>query len=275
VVMEMERATTEDIIKKDSIAAIKTEGLVGNKYVEISFGSKDAEKVKDGDTIGTEPPLEIADLVKKSGQILDNFASVTSKIDQGTGAAGAFINDKSLYTHANAATAEAKAGATAFHENMEALKGNFFLRGFFRRRGYEDSDELKKHTISKLPSGPYVQKFSYDASQIFAKPAAAKLKNERTLNEAGKFLEENKFGLAVIAAHSGMKGDTEKERQLTEARSMVVRDYLTQNFRLDDTRIKTIGLGKTSEAGDSGGVEILIYPAGSNLAVTQNQPARR
>src|SRR5713226_8755691 len=98
VVMKMERPTREGI-KKDSIAAIKTEGLVGNKYVEISFGSKDAEAVKDGDTIRSEPPLEIADLVKKTGQLLDgtqdamqnlqatatNLSSVSSKIDKGTG----------------------------------------------------------------------------------------------------------------------------------------------------------------------------------------------
>jgi hypothetical protein len=40
---------------------------------------------------------------------------------------------------------------------------------------------------------------------------------------------------------------------------MVVRDYLTQNFKLDDTRIKTIGLGKAGEGSDNGKVEILIY----------------
>ncbi len=28
---------------------------------------------------------------------------------------------------------------------MEALKHNFLLRGFFKKRGYEDSDELGKH----------------------------------------------------------------------------------------------------------------------------------
>jgi outer membrane protein OmpA-like peptidoglycan-associated protein len=40
-----------------------------------------------------------------------------------------------------------------------------------------------------------------------------------------------------------MKGDTEKNRLLTEARAMAVRYYLVQNFMLDDTRIKTIGQG--------------------------------
>jgi hypothetical protein len=44
---------------------------------------------------------------------------------------------------------------------------------------------------------------------------------------------------------------------------MVVRDYLTQNFKLDDTRIKTLGLGKAGEASDTGKVAIIIYPVGA------------
>src|SRR5919198_5798901 len=38
VVMDLEK-DTRDVVKRDSIAAIKSEGLVGDKYVEISFGS--------------------------------------------------------------------------------------------------------------------------------------------------------------------------------------------------------------------------------------------
>src|SRR5260370_27996978 len=38
LVMDMERSTRK-VLKKDSVVSIKTEGLVGNQYVEISFGS--------------------------------------------------------------------------------------------------------------------------------------------------------------------------------------------------------------------------------------------
>ncbi len=40
---------------------------------------------------------------------------------------------------------------------------------------------------------------------------------------------------------------------------MVVRDYLVKNFKMDDTRVKTIGLGKSSDAAGPG-VTVLIYP---------------
>ncbi len=210
--MDLERAT-RDIVKKDSVAVIKSEGLLGDKYVEVSFGSDEMERLKEGEALASEPPLDFSDLIKKANQILDtskdamqnadelagHLKSVSSKIDQGQGTAGALINDKTIYEQANA-------GATAFRENMEALKHNFLVRGFFRKRGYEDSDELTKHEISKLPSGPPAKTFAYDAKQIFDKPESAKLKNEKVLNEAGNFLEGQKFGLAVVAASTGMKG---------------------------------------------------------------------
>jgi phospholipid/cholesterol/gamma-HCH transport system substrate-binding protein len=277
VVMSLD-SSTRNIVKKDSLASIKSEGLLGDKYIEISFGSDNAEKLKNWDTIGSEPPLEFANLMKKTDQILDatkdtmqNVDGISTKINRGEGTVGALVNDKKIYEQANAATAQAKAGATAFDENMEALKHNFLLRGFFKKRGYEDETELKKHEISRLPKEPAVKKFEYDAKQIFDKPDTAKLKSQKVLNEAGKFLEENKYGLAVVAAYTSMKGDSEKDRVLTEARSMVVRDYLTQNFKLDDTRIKTLGLGKVGEASDNGKLEILIYPVGSNVPPAQNQ----
>jgi outer membrane protein OmpA-like peptidoglycan-associated protein len=222
VVMNL-RSATRTIIKKDSHASIKTEGLLGDKYIEISFGSTKADAVQNGDTITSEAP-------------------------------------KDLSEQARALTDEAQAGVAAFRDNMEALQHNFLFRGFFEKRGYNDTTELTQHAISRLPAQASTKDFDYDTNEIFDKPDGAKLKNKKALDEAGRYLEENTFGLAVVAS-SESKGDTDKARVLTEARAKVVRDYLAQNFKLEDKRIKTIGLGKTTVAGDSSKLAILIYPA--------------
>src|SRR5882672_1642602 len=57
VLMDM-AGPTHSVIKNDSVATIRSEGLVGDKFVEISFGSEQAPKVKNGDTIQGEPPLQ-------------------------------------------------------------------------------------------------------------------------------------------------------------------------------------------------------------------------
>jgi len=281
VVMDLERAT-RGIVKKDSVASIKSEGLLGDKYVEVSFGSEEADRLKDGETIGSEPPLDISDLLNKTNQILDttktamegaqetvsNLESITSKINDGQGSVGALINNKTIYKQATAA-------ATNLQESTEALKHNFLLRGFFKKRGYEDSGDLTKYQIAKLPAEPSTKTFSYQGKQLFDKPDTAKLKDEKALKEAGNYLEQTKFGLVVIAAYAGGKGDSEKDRVLTEARALVVRDYLVKNFKVDDTRIKTIGLGKTDAASEERKLEILVYPETSAPAAQRQEAGAR
>ena len=219
VVMNV-KSETRNIIKKDSRASIKTEGLLGDKYVEISFGSPKADLIGEDGTIASEMQR---DMSEQAQQIAD----------------------------------EARAGIVAFRDNMEALQQNFFLRGFFERRGYSDSAELNQHAIPRIPARKPSREFQFDAKEVFDKPDNAKLKDKKTLDEAGKFLEENPFALAVVAS-SEAKGDTEKLRVLTAARAKVVRDYLTENFKLDDKRIKTIGLGK-NKTNETSRLTILVY----------------
>jgi phospholipid/cholesterol/gamma-HCH transport system substrate-binding protein len=142
VLMDLQRST-HDIIKQDSVAAIETEGLLGNEYVSISFGSAQALNVKEDDTIASEPPLVIADLMKKADGLLDtskeamdnvtvataNLSSISGKINQGQGTIGALVNDKKIYTQIDQTTVglrdtvnHAQAGVASFQENMEAMK---------------------------------------------------------------------------------------------------------------------------------------------------------
>lgn len=229
VVMNV-KSETRDIIKKDSRASIKTEGLLGDKYVEISFGSLKADPIGEDGTIASETQRDMSE-------------------------------------QAQALADEARAGIVAFRDNMEALQHNFFLRGFFERRGYSDTAELSRHAVPRLPAHKPSKEFQFDAKEVFDKPDNARLRDKKALDEAGKYLEENRFGLAVIASSEG-RGDTEKLRLLTAARAKVVRDYLTENFKVDDKRIKTIGLGKNKTSQDSQ-LTILVYapssrPAGSS-----------
>lgn len=286
VLMDLDRST-RNIVKKDSVASIETEGLLGNKYVAIAFGSTDSPKISAGDTIGSAPPIDIQDLIKKTNQILDatqetmrnvadttdNMKSMTTKIEQGKGTVGALINDKTMYNQLNAAVGQAQAGASAFREDMEALKHNWFLRGFFHSRGYEDAAELTKYEIAKMPAGEPIRTFDYDAKQIFEKLDSAKLKNGKKLNEAGKFLEKNQFGLAAIVAYSGMKGDTNTNLTLSQARAFVVRDYLADNFRMDDTHLKTMAVAKNVQPSknDVGNVRIMVYRVGTPVPPAKYQ----
>jgi len=298
VIMDLD-SKTHDIIKQDSVASIETEGLLGNEYMAISFGTAAAANVRDGDTIASKPPIAMADLIKKTSDILDssqqaiknvtqataNLSSVSAKIDQGQGTIGALINDKSTYRELNQtmegvhdAVDHAQAGVTDFQDNMEAMKHSFFLRGYFKNRGYEDSAELAKNEIVSLPPGAPEKTFTFEAKQLFDKVDTAKLKNQKSLDASGDFLTDSDFGVAVVTAYSSMEGDTGKNLVLSQGRALVVREYLVEKFGFDDRRLKTLGMGKksgTSPESGWGAIQILVYPAGTEMPaakVPQNSP---
>jgi phospholipid/cholesterol/gamma-HCH transport system substrate-binding protein len=295
VVMDLDQSTHE-IIKHDSVATIETEGVLGSQYLAITFGSSGQAEVKNGDMIQSEPPLSMSDLLKKTNGVLDSsqqaiqntiqatghLNSVTAKIDSGQGTVGALVNDKQLYNNLQQETAtlhettlHAQAGVTAFQENMEALKHNFLLRGYFKKRGYEDSADLAVNRIGKLPQGTPLKAFTYTIKQLFDNRDSAKLRNQKSLDAAGEFLAQNPFGVAVVVVSSGMEGDTNKELVLTEARAMVIREYLVERFGFDDRALKTLGLGKQTglnQEADWGSIQILIFPEGTEIPA-DNRPA--
>lgn len=220
VVMKLHQSA-RNLLRKDSVASIKTAGLLGDEYIEISFGSKQGPALENGDTIRSVKPVDVTELT-------------------------------------SAVATQTKSTLVAIQDDLEALKRNFLLRGFFDKRGYTDVRELTRHAIVRVPARAPVKEFDYSTHELFDNADNAKLGNERLLNEAGTYLEQNKFALAVVAA-SEVLGDSAKQQELTEAKALVIRNYLVEHYKMDDTRLKTKGLGKTAEFGDSSKVRILIY----------------
>lgn len=156
---------------------------------------------------------------------------------------------------------QAKAGATSFQENMEALKHNFFLRGFFKKRGYYDSSKLTENAIARLPGRPPAKEFVFDGKELFNKPDTAKLRKKEILDQAGAYLEGNPFGVAVVVSQTGAAGQQDTNTKLAQARAMVVKQYLAEKFKLDDARLKTMGAGEAQGSSAGGTVKIVVYPA--------------
>ena len=295
VVMDLD-SRTHEIIKQDSVASIETEGMLGNEYMAISFGTAGAANVRNGDTIASQAPIAMSDLIKKSKDLLDssqeairnvtvttaNLSSISGKIDQGQGTIGALINDKTAYLELNQSLGgindvvdHAQAGVTDFQENMEALKHSFFVRGYFKNRGYEDSAELAKDEIMSLPQTAPQRTFTFEAKQLFDRVDTARLKNQKSLDAVGDFLTSADFGVAVVAVYSSMEGDAAKDLVLTQGRALVIREYLVENFGFDDRKLKTLGMGKrtgTSPDIGWGTIQILIYPAGTEIPPAKLPP---
>lgn len=67
----------QDRIREDSIATIKTSGILGDKYIEITIGSPDKAMLKDGDSIKSDEPK---DFFSKTGDVVEG---ISKKLDRG------------------------------------------------------------------------------------------------------------------------------------------------------------------------------------------------
>ena len=87
IVVTMEVAAKfKDRIRKDSIARVTGRGVLGDKAVDISLGSPEAESVGNGGELETGTSGDISSLLKATGEIIDNAVGITRDLKSGVAA---------------------------------------------------------------------------------------------------------------------------------------------------------------------------------------------
>jgi len=145
-------------IKKGSVAGISTDGLMGDKLITISSGTENDAPVKDKDVIRTVDPMNydrvldrLSGVAENAEVITEQLAGIATQINQGKGSIGRLLYSDSLATSLEGTVTEAKKtvksirrGSDGFSENMEALKHNFLLRGYFNKKEKAAKKEAKE-----------------------------------------------------------------------------------------------------------------------------------
>ncbi|MBN1633321.1 MAG: MCE family protein [Ignavibacteria bacterium] len=97
-------SSVREFIKKDSKAKVVSEGLIGNKIVDIIPGTESFEPVNNGDLLESIRPIDAEDIfksLKETGEnaavLTKDLANIVSKVDQGEGTLGQLVNDKTMY----------------------------------------------------------------------------------------------------------------------------------------------------------------------------------
>lgn len=121
------------VVKKDSVATLDFRALSGERFVALSLGTPTAKPAEPGDVLEGETPASfsdvvnqlssvatsvndlvtnlndnssrllgsLADLVERNrsalSDVAENVASITAKLDRGTGTLGLLLNDPQLY----------------------------------------------------------------------------------------------------------------------------------------------------------------------------------
>jgi phospholipid/cholesterol/gamma-HCH transport system substrate-binding protein len=124
---------THRFIKKDAKAIIGSEGLMGNKTINITPGSLSQTPVAENGFILTDQPVNTDEILSKLKTTADNLASITDNVSSGKGTIGKLFMDTNMANSLNQTIINLKHGTKGFEENMDAAKHSVLLRGAVKR----------------------------------------------------------------------------------------------------------------------------------------------
>ena len=152
-------------IKSDCNASIGSEGIIGDRVINISQSEGEAPEVKNGQHIQSAEPVE-TDAIMASLQIVaDNAATITAdlsevahNINKGNGTLARLIKDPTIAKNLSQTMVNLKRSTKGLDENMEAAKDNFLLRGYFKRKEREAQKKKEAEEEAKKAAKDRKQK---------------------------------------------------------------------------------------------------------------------
>lgn len=138
---------------------------------------------------------------------------------------------------------DARAAVEGLAENMDALKRNFLLRGFFNRRGYFDLAQVspadyRQGTLTKGSDRRLIR--VWGRADLMFEPEPDRPGEER-LTEPGKawvdaavapYLEHVASGIVIVEGYA-QQGARDEQFLRSRTRASMVRDHLIGKFHLD------------------------------------------
>ena len=212
-------------------------------YTRLASISKQAEEI----AAGTKQVIESTKIVVENARkTLEGFQSKDGPV-QGMSASVKQTMD------------DARAAVEDFAENMEALKRNFLVRGFFKGRGYYDLASISPadYRLGALTKGSDRRVVRvWLPSDVLFEPDTDRPANEG-LTDAGKaqidsaiapYLEQVASGVVIVEGYAQL-GMPEEQYLRSRTRASMVRDYLIGKFHLDPQATGAMPLSADSSHG--------------------------
>lgn len=149
---------------------------------------------------------------------------------------------------------DARSAMSGFNENMDALRHNFLLRGFFNARGYYDLEQISPaaYRSGALASGGRIPvRVWLGAERLFEAGSTSDVPRltadgRRRLDSAiAPYLDRVADGVLVVEGFAP-EGGRDQQYVVSRARAVVVRDYLIDRFHLEPNATGAMPLGGES-----------------------------
>ena len=180
IVMEINASYAPDI-RTDSEILLGTEGVLGDRYINIARGTQAGQPVPPGGTIRFRETAEFTELVGGSRDLLDNLNVLTTRlnavvetIETGQGTIGRFITDDTLYNRIDATVSSAERLVQQINEGEGTLWQIVRSRELYdnlnqtvvKLQRVADQIENGEGTVGKLLRDPMLYE---NAQQLMAK----------------------------------------------------------------------------------------------------------
>jgi phospholipid/cholesterol/gamma-HCH transport system substrate-binding protein len=248
------------LVRSDAVARILAEGMVGARVVEITPGRPDAALVSEGGAIQSEAPVELGDLMKKTGaslQKLDELArtartgleeinAIAMSIREGKGSLGKFVRDDDAYQSLMSLTRRGERTVTAMEDNLTALKRTWPLSHYFDGRSFYEREKVLYQPGSKRDSR------TFRSEDLFEPGRAILLPVGRTrLDDVARWCKQTSQPRSeiVIAAFTDADKDLDLAELLTQEQADAVRKYLVDKHGIDSAgwfrsrKVAAVGFG--------------------------------
>jgi phospholipid/cholesterol/gamma-HCH transport system substrate-binding protein len=248
------------LVRSDAVARIISEGLVGAKVVELIPGRPDAPPVAELDRIGSERPIEMADVLKRASGSLERLEALTrsaerglsevnaiaASIRRGEGSLGKLVRDETAYRDLVALSHRGERALAALEENLDALKQTWPLSRYFDRRAYLDRERVLFQPGSRRNSR------SFRTDELFEPGRSVLTPVGRTrLDEVARWCKQaSRPGTqVVIAAFTDDDRDQDLAEILTQDQADAVRNYLVNKHSIHSAgwfkrrKVASVGFG--------------------------------
>jgi len=239
------------LVRRDAVAQLATQGIIGERVVEIAPGSAKAESARPGESIQAEPPLEISQLLadaqragqqfqEMSGKLSDSLEQMNSiggqvkqtlarldtlaaQVEAGQGSVGRFVMSDEAHDSALELMKSGEQTMTTLHETVLAARRVWPLRDYFMAQGLSNPVEIMFRPGSKR------EMHMIPANELF-KPGTSILTDagKKKLDVQAEWLNKQKISQSeiVVAAFNQDETNSLKAQRLTQEQATAVRDYL-------------------------------------------------
>ncbi|MBK7227961.1 MAG: MCE family protein [Ignavibacteriales bacterium] len=160
--------STRKFIKKDAVATIGSEGLMGNKVLIINPGTGGKKVIENNDVIKTSMPIDIDDVLMSLKKTIDNTSNITSdlslvtnNIQSGKGTIGRLLMDHSLAQNFDSSIVNLNQGLTginnilndaerSFSYNFDSTLINLREGSVFLRKGLFELNDLMREANKSM-----------------------------------------------------------------------------------------------------------------------------